>query len=91
MAAPSTFTLYARLAVERPAKARRYAISIQDTLARPNIHSIERERLTEALAGIGSVLAPGTTCSSCGRELTDPESIERGVGPDCAERMAVSA
>ncbi|MFQ5339906.1 MAG: DUF6011 domain-containing protein [Anaerolineae bacterium] len=26
-------------------------------------------------------------CSRCGRELTDPESIARGLGPTCAERM----
>lgn len=26
------------------------------------------------------------TCSRCGRELTDPESIARGLGPVCAER-----
>lgn len=25
-------------------------------------------------------------CSRCGRELTDPESIARGLGPTCAER-----
>lgn len=91
MAARSTFDLYQRLAQERPVKARCYQRSIADTLARPNIHPIERARLTEALAGIGSVLAPGTTCAQCGRELTDPESIARGIGPDCAERVAVSA
>lgn len=26
------------------------------------------------------------TCSRCGRALTDPASIERGLGPICAER-----
>lgn len=26
------------------------------------------------------------TCSCCGRELTDPESIARGIGPVCAEK-----
>jgi hypothetical protein len=25
-------------------------------------------------------------CKRCGRPLTDPASIERGVGPDCAAR-----
>lgn len=25
-------------------------------------------------------------CSKCGRELTDPESIARGLGPVCAEK-----
>jgi hypothetical protein len=27
-------------------------------------------------------------CAICGLELTDPESIARGIGPICAERMA---
>ena len=26
-------------------------------------------------------------CCSCGRDLTDPESIERGIGPVCAEKF----
>jgi hypothetical protein len=26
-------------------------------------------------------------CAVCARDLTDPESIERGIGPICAERM----
>jgi hypothetical protein len=25
-------------------------------------------------------------CKRCGRPLTDPESLERGVGPDCAAK-----
>lgn len=28
------------------------------------------------------------TCSKCGRALTDPASIERGLGPVCAERVS---
>ena len=28
-------------------------------------------------------------CACCGRELTDPESIERGIGPICAEKWAL--
>lgn len=26
-------------------------------------------------------------CGRCGRPLTDPESIERGIGPDCLAKM----
>lgn len=30
----------------------------------------------------------GHKCSDCGRELTDPKSIDRGVGPKCyAKRL----
>lgn len=27
-------------------------------------------------------------CSMCGRALSDPESIEKGIGPVCAEKLA---
>lgn len=27
-------------------------------------------------------------CGRCGRTLTVPQSIERGIGPDCAQQMA---
>ena len=88
MIADSTRTLYARLATERPVKARRYRASITATLARDNIHDLERERLTEALAGIADVLGTEVTCRRCGATLTDPDSRARGFGPECAQRMA---
>ena len=28
-------------------------------------------------------------CGRCGRKLTVPSSIERGIGPDCAEQMGL--
>ncbi len=87
----TTRALYAKLAVERPAKARRYRASILDTLARTNIHDLERERLTEALAGIADVLGSEVTCRRCGAVLVDPDSQALGLGPDCAERMAVAS
>jgi hypothetical protein len=89
--APTTRALYAKLATERPVKAKRYRASMIDTLARPNIHEIERARLTEALRGIADVLGDVVSCVRCGRTLTDPESIERGIGPECEQRLAVSA
>lgn len=33
---------------------------------------------------------PATHCRICGRELTDPESIERGIGPTCYEAATSS-
>jgi hypothetical protein len=38
---------------------------------------------------LGSAVAYGQRtgiCACCARELTDPESIERGIGPICAEK-----
>lgn len=29
-------------------------------------------------------------CQKCGKQLTDPESIQRGFGPDCAESATVA-
>ena len=29
-------------------------------------------------------------CGRCGRKLTVPESIERGIGPECADKMGMS-
>lgn len=29
------------------------------------------------------------TCGRCGRDLTDPVSVARGIGPECAERMGL--
>src|SRR5688572_16394640 len=29
-----------------------------------------------------------TACQNCGRHLTDPESIQRGIGPECASIAA---
>lgn len=83
-----TRALYAKLATERPAKAKRYRASITDTLARPNIHPLERERLEQAIAGIADVLGEARVCGRCGRDLFDPTSVARGYGPECAERMA---
>lgn len=28
-------------------------------------------------------------CGRCGRHLTTPESVERGIGPECAEKMGL--
>ncbi len=86
-----TRTLYAKLATERPAKARRYRASITDTLARENIHPIERERLEQALLGIADVLGSEVTCRRCGAVLENDGSRARGLGPECAERMAVAS
>lgn len=30
-------------------------------------------------------------CGRCGRELTHPDSIDRGIGPDCAGHLGIAA
>lgn len=49
-------------------------------------HLIERTHVHEGL----EVWHEGR-CGRCGRTLTVPESIERGIGPDCAEQMGMSS
>lgn len=89
MMAADTYSLYRKLAEERPLKASRYRASIRDTLERTTIHELERARLEEALRGIADGLAP--TCGKCHRPLSDPESIELGYGPDCAAQLSAVA
>lgn len=39
---------------------------------------------------VGSaVYAPSSTCWRCGREITRPESLSVGVGPDCADALGI--
>ncbi len=87
---PTTRALYAKLATERPAKARRYRASILDTLGRDSIHELERERLHEALAGIADVLGSEVTCARCGRTVESDESKAAGLGSHC-RKIAVAS
>lgn len=43
---------------------------------------LERQASTiaERLNGAGR-------CSRCGRELSDPRSVQRGIGPECVKRQ----
>lgn len=90
MTSDDTAALYAAFARRNPTKAAKYRRSIAETLTRPNIHDLERERLTQALAGLASVLGESTTCRRCHRALSDPTSVARHEGPTC-HALAVSA
>lgn len=53
---------------------------VRDRKSREQILScFERDRET-ALANYGKRVG---SCPKCGKSLTDPESIERGIGPHC--------
>lgn len=84
MNGPTTFEMYRKLAEDRPVKARRYQRSITETLERTNIHPIERERLTDALAGIAAGLAEHPTYKRCGRAIESDEAKAIGLGSHCA-------
>lgn len=41
---------------------------------------------TEVLEGSTWTLVSSNECGMCGRELTDPESVRRGIGPVCCDK-----
>lgn len=51
---------------------------------------VEQDILACAADPLNAAIAYGKRygkCSVCARTLTDPESIDRGIGPVCAERF----
>lgn len=45
-------------------------------------HLIERDQLAP-----DTIWQPSGQCACCGRTLTDPASIDRGIGPECFSRI----
>lgn len=60
--------------MKSPAKVARQAAWLRERDLPGDVHSAER--LEAALVMIGR-------CRRCGRGLTDPDSVKRGIGPDC--------
>jgi hypothetical protein len=48
------------------------------------------QKLGNDAAGLFAELKP-TTCVVCGRKLTDPESLGRGLGPECSRYVSLFA
>lgn len=46
--------------------------------------AVKRDEIRAQLKAAGK-------CEDCGRPLSDPESIERGYGPDCVEKREAKA
>lgn len=47
-----------------------------------------RDLILEELGALEAALGADVRCSRCGRLLTDPDSVTRGIGPDCAAKLA---
>ena len=77
----STTETHRRFAVRCPAKAARYLAKMQVDVDR--VAELEARRLVAAMAGLKEGLRASAHCSRCGKSLTDPTSVARGVGPDC--------
>jgi hypothetical protein len=91
-----------RYAVEHDGVLRFYLVSKNDAGTRTFVKryvsdSLVRVNAGEQVAALRKIEADltearmtyareTTRCFTCGRRLTDPESMERGQGPDCAGR-----
>lgn len=65
-----------------PSKAAPIGVSrdaMEDTLRTLEKNPLEAAKASGRLSG---------RCCSCGRDLTDPDSIEAGIGPICAQKFA---
>jgi hypothetical protein len=68
----------------------------EKALARYRLHvrafELGRQRLAEFLGDPEGQMLAGSRltgkCSRCGAELTDPVSVERGIGPECVKCVA---
>ncbi len=53
-----------------------------------NLERAKKRGDTEAVEELSRLLAKHRFCDTCGRSLTDPDSIDRGRGPECLRRPA---
>jgi serine/threonine-protein kinase HipA len=56
-----------------------------DALIQSTTRHLATKSSSESSSAARSAAAPSAACSVCGRPLTSPESIARGVGPGCAK------
>lgn len=77
----ATTEMHRRFAVRCPGKAARYLARMQGDVER--VGEIEARRLTAAITGLRAGLHASAHCLRCGKSLTDPASVARGIGPDC--------
>ena len=58
---------------------------------RQRARDLARERVLDFIGAPGAQIQTAARlwghCAICGRGLTDPLSLERGVGPECIERV----
>lgn len=48
------------------------------------------DRVSAGRMPAGVTMRHSGSCGRCGRTLTTPESIERGIGPECAKTMGIA-
>ncbi len=61
-----------------------YFMDLPDEVAERVTRLLKPEHLRFVAARLGDETG---VCAICGKELTDPESVERGIGPVCAGKL----
>lgn len=78
----TTTETHQRFAVRCPAKAAGYLATMERDVER--VGEMEARRLRAAMTGLRAGLRSSFHCLRCGKSLTDPASVTRGLGPDCS-------
>lgn len=72
-----------RIVADHPGRAARTIRNAERAADNPVLSDVERERNRALATEFRAALAAAQRCSRCGKEMTLPESIERGVGAEC--------
>lgn len=75
------------LARRTPAKAAARIPELADDVIRSGIETHTGAGALGQAEGILANLHAATRCRICGRELSDPLSVKRGIGPDCIAKL----
>lgn len=79
-----------RFVEKTPTKAARCLPRLAVDAARTTAVRTRAERFGYA-EGILEQLTASERCRICGRDLTDPTSVQRGIGPDCIAKLRAQA
>lgn len=75
--------------IDRDASVTVWASKLADKRDRDNIEGLLREFEANPLGAAIKYGKLSGRCCSCGRELTNEDSIEAGIGPVCAEKFGI--
>lgn len=84
------YAMYERSYRRRPAKAAAKLVWLgeQAGAARARGDQKTADQYDEARAALEALLSHLGRCRRCGRALSDPESLRRGVGPECTRKAS---
>jgi len=76
-------TLRALVTANRRVKQRRSKAAKKAAATRTRRRELKLARVVQRWEDTGLLPGPRYSCALCGRGVTDPESIKRGIGPEC--------